>query len=396
MAKISSTRLMVAAIFGLFVYGTIASMLGTLLPELSARFHLTPEQNGSIAALQAVGLMLASIATGPLIDNKGKKTGFVIGMALIVISLVGLPNSTGAGTIMICMFLLGLGGGTIVTASNNLVSDVGEDKRASMLNFAHVFFGLGSLLTPFIAANLFEGNVILLTYIVAAMTVVALVVQATTPMPVPAPGDGFRPSEIVRLKGKPLLFILSLFVFLYVSCEVGFWNWLARYLVTRGVPERRALNILALGFGSGILLGRLIGSRVLRRYSAVSLSLACSALMAITTYWTLHTGSPAGAAVSVFCAGLAMGPVYPSSMAIAGDAFPYMTATCMGIVITSGWIGLAVSSRLIGWVASGREGLGDALLLLPAFSVAMIAILLVMRPMLARARSQSKAPAMVL
>lgn len=394
MAKISSTRLMVAAILGLFIYGTIASMLGTLLPDLSARFHLTPEQNGSIASMQALGLMLASVTTGPLIDNKGKKTGLIIGMGLIVISLIGLPNSTGAGMIMVCMFILGLGGGTIVTASNNLVSDVGEEKRGSMLNFAHVFFGFGGLLTPFIAANLLQGNVILLSYVVAALAAITLVVQATTPMPVPAPHERFSASEILRLPEKPLLFVLSLFVFLYVSCEVGFWNWLAKYLVTQGIPEHRALNILALGFGSGILIGRLIGSRVLMRYSAVSLSFACSALMAITTYWTLHAGSPAAAAVSVFCAGLAMGPVYPSSMAMAGDAFPYMTATCMGIVITSGWAGAAVSSRLIGLIASSTESrMGTALLLLPGFSFAMIAMVLIMRPMLARARARATAAA---
>ena len=31
-----------------------------------------------------------------------------------------------------------------------------------------------------------------------------------------------------------------------------------------------------------------------------------------------------------------------------GDAFPRGTATAMGFVITFGWVGLAVSSRIIG------------------------------------------------
>jgi hypothetical protein len=35
---------------------------GILLPDLSAPFHLTPHLNGQIAAVQAIGLMLAPVA----------------------------------------------------------------------------------------------------------------------------------------------------------------------------------------------------------------------------------------------------------------------------------------------------------------------------------------------
>ena len=99
MGKISSGRLMSAGILDMLLDGTIASMLGTLVPDLSIKYHLSPKQNGEIAALQALGLMIASIAAGPLIDNKGKKTGFLVGLSLIIVSLIGLPHSTGRGMI---------------------------------------------------------------------------------------------------------------------------------------------------------------------------------------------------------------------------------------------------------------------------------------------------------
>ena len=47
---------------------------------------------------------------------------------------------------------------------------------------------------------------------------------------------------------QPLLYLLGLFLFLYITCEVGVWNWLPRHLIAQGVPESRALNILSLGF----------------------------------------------------------------------------------------------------------------------------------------------------
>src|SRR5579864_4147725 len=175
MTKTSSLRLMIAASTALFLYGTIAPMLGTLLPDLSVRFHMTSQQNGLIAAVQALGLVLASIVAGPLIDSRGKKAGFLSGMTLIVVSLFTLPNATGWKIIMGSMFTLGVGGGTIVTAANTLVSDIGEDKRASMLSFANMFFGLGGLVTPLIAANVFHGNAIGLSYLIAALAVAMLI-----------------------------------------------------------------------------------------------------------------------------------------------------------------------------------------------------------------------------
>jgi fucose permease len=382
---------MIAAIATLFLYGTIASMLGTLLPDLSTQFHLTPRQNGSIASVQALGLVLASIAAGPLIDSRGKKAGFLTGMVLIVMALFALPSSIGWRTIMGAMFVLGLGGGVIVTASNNLVSDMGESKRAAMLSFANMFFGLGGLVTPLIAAHLFHGNAVVVSYLVAALALAVLALHLSTPMPAAAPLQEAAAARPWNLESTALLFLLSLFVFFYIACEVAFWNWLTKYLVSQGIPRAVALNILAFGFAAGLLLGRLVSSRLLLKYSAVSVSFICSWLMIATTYWVLHSGNRMMAGVSVFCAGAAMGPVYPSAMGMVGDAFRQMTATYMGVAITWGWLGIVTSSWLIGLIAGDHDDhLGKALLLLPLFSAAMIVINLASRPLLLKARARNQ------
>jgi fucose permease len=106
--------------------------------------------------------------------------------------------------------------------------------------------------------------------------------------------------------------------------------------------------------------------------------------MAITTFLIFYAGNPTVAWAAVFCAGLAMAPVFPTTLAIVADSFPRMPATAMGIVITCGWLGLAVSSPIIGWVAKS-SGLKQALLLLPVLSVAMIVVNLLLRPRLKRA-----------
>ncbi|MGD0361075.1 MAG: MFS transporter [Bryobacteraceae bacterium] len=376
--------LILAAILAIFVYGMIAAMLGTILPDLSARFHLTPRQLGQIAFTQALGLIIASVGVGPLIDNEGKKIGLVLGLALITVALFALPQSKGFRSITVYLFLLGLGGGIIVTAANALVSDISQDRRATTLNLLNLFFGLGGLATPFLSANLMRRNSIRLCYTVAVLTAITLVVHILTPMPPPSGARSFDFSDVGPVLGRPVLFLLALFMFLYVACEVGVWNWLAQHLIAQGIPESRALNILSLGFALGLLIGRVAVSPILISVPAPLVTLAAAIMMTITTFLMLKTSSSTVAWILVFLAGISMAPVFPTTLAMVGDAFPRMTGTAMGVVITLGWCGLAVSSRIIGAIGGGDpKRLKKALLVIPAASAIMVVVAVAIRPMIA-------------
>jgi len=367
--------LIFAAILAIFVYGMIAAMLGTILPDLSDRFRLTPTQNGTIAFSQALGLMIASLGVGPLLDTEGDKAGLILGLAFIAIALFWLPRSKGYRSIVFLLFLLGVGGGIVVTGANALVSGVSETHRATALNLVNLFFGLGGLATPFISANLFKRNWFRLCYTVASLTVISLAIQAAAKMPAPSGAAGFVLADAGPILGRPLLFLLGFFLFLYVSCEVGVWNWLPRHLIAQGIPESRALNILSLGFALGLLVGRVGVSQILIQVPAVTVTLAASIAMAVTTFLMLRTSKPFTAAVLVFIAGVAMAPVFPTTLAMVGNAFPRMSGTAIGFVITCGWAGLAVSSRLIGAIAGDDPArLKKALLLIPAAAVLMIVV----------------------
>jgi len=363
------------AILAFFIYGMIAAMLGTILPDLSDRFHLSPSQNGTIAFAQALGLIIASLGVGPLLDNEGKKVGLILGLTFISLALFALPRSPGFRTIVLLLFLLGVGGGTVVTSANALASDVSETHRAAALNMTNLFFGLGALATPFISANLFKRNWVRLCYTIASLTIVTLVVDALTRMPGPTGTGRFILADAAPVLGRPLLFLIGLFLFLYITCEVGIWNWLPRHLIAQGIPESRALNILSLGFALGMLIGRAAVLPVLVHVPAITVTMAGSVAMAITTFLMLRTNRPAFAAALVFLAGLSMAPVFPTTLAIVGDAFPRMTGTAIGFVITCGWTGLAVSSRIIGVIAGGDPTrLKKALLVIPASAALMVGL----------------------
>jgi len=367
--------LILASVLAIFVYGMIAAMLGTILPALSDKFHLTPNQNGKIAVAQAIGLIVSSLGVGPLIDNEGKKLGLVLGLALVVITLAVLPKSNGYGTIVALLFALGLGGGIVTTVANALVSDVGEAHRGAALNLVNIFFGLGGMATPFIAANLLKRDTVKLCYTACAFAAIALAVQIAAPIPGPTGERSFILANAGAVLGKPILLMLGFMLFLYITCEVGMWNWLVQHLIAQGIPESRALNVLSLGFALGLLVGRVAVSPILLTVRPELVTLAAAIAMAVTSFLAIRAQTATSAWILVFLAGVAMAPVFPTTLAIVGEAFPRMTGTAIGFAITCGWIGLAVSSRIVGAIAGGNpKRLKTALLVIPVSAVIMAVV----------------------
>jgi fucose permease len=280
---------------------------------------------------------------------------------------------------VITMMILGVGGGITLVAANALGSDVSESKRAIVLNLLNVFVGLGGLATPFVAGNLLSGNAVRIAYGAAIITSVTFLIQVITKVPPPAPVAAKAAGSSAVFK-EPLLYILAFSVLLYTACEFAVWNWLPKYLIAQGIPETSALNILSLGFALGLLVGRVAVTPILMKTPPLTVTMGSAVLMAITTYSMLQTTSVRAAGVIVFCTGLAMAPVFPTTIALVGNLFKQGTATAIGFTITCGFTGLVVSSPIIGWLSGADpKGLGTGLMVLPICSAMMLGLYLLLR-----------------
>ncbi len=370
--------LLFAACLAIFVYGMVASMVGTINPALAATFQLNNVQTSYLALAQGIGLVVASVSVGPLMDRRGKKVGLVLGLTFVAAAMLVLASASGFAVILGAMIVMGMGGGIVITGANALGSDVSESRRASVLNFLNVFVGLGGFATPFVAGNLLGGDAVRVAYAAAALTIVTLLVHLVLRIPRPVmTGIARKSSAVFR---QPMLYLLGSATFLYTACEFGVWNWLVKYLLTRGVEATTAFNVLSLGFALGLLSGRVAVTPILIKVPPATVTVSASILMALTTWAMLHVSDVTLLGAVVFLAGVAMAPVFPTTIAIVGDVFKEGSATAIGFTITCGFSGLVVSSPLIGWLAGpDPSGLGRGLLLLPAFSIALLVVNLVIR-----------------
>src|SRR4051812_8746466 len=129
----SRLTLLTAATISIFVYGMIAAVAGSIVPQLSARMQLTPSQIGNLFLIQAAGMMIASLAFGPLVDSRGKKAGMLASLGFVTLALVSFPQSSSRIGMFSCMALLGFGGGGLTTTASTLLSDINPARRAAIL-----------------------------------------------------------------------------------------------------------------------------------------------------------------------------------------------------------------------------------------------------------------------
>jgi FHS family glucose/mannose:H+ symporter-like MFS transporter len=92
MADMTNRRvLFAAACGGLFLFGIVLALLGTLfgLPEMRARLHVDLAQQGNLFLVLYSGVLAASLVAGPLIDRAGNKLVLVVSALLVTAALAG-------------------------------------------------------------------------------------------------------------------------------------------------------------------------------------------------------------------------------------------------------------------------------------------------------------------
>jgi fucose permease len=369
----------------IFIYGMLASLLGTIVPSLGTILSLSNTQVGYLALSQGLGLAGTSVVAGAFMDAKGKKAGIIIGLLASLIGLAILSHPVSLGLSILAMVILGCGGSLVIVGSNAIASDVPDKRRAATINFLNVFAGLGGFATPFVAGNLLGSDAVKSAYCGIAISALALAVAIFTPMP-EKKEDRTSGEEKGNIFSSGILYVLASIIFLYTACEFGIWNWFPKFLISTGIPTAKALNILSFGFASGLLVGRMVASKLLTKTSPYYVTLTCCILMGVITFSMLRVPSLAGGAPLVFLAGFVMAPIFPTTIAIVGRLFKQQAATAIGFAITCGFSGLVVSSPVIGWLSGSEvEGLGRGLLLLPAMSIIVVLILIFFRSRLTTA-----------
>lgn len=418
---------MLVAFVGIFVYGLLSALPGTVLPTLERNQYLPNDSAvATFLLINAAGAVLAYLLSGPVIDRVGKKFALAGGAALVVVSMVGLALtvsavSPGAALVLIfgCSLVLGFGANAIVAAGHALVADVAAHWRNSALNLLDICFGLGLAALPLVVQRIQQrGGLGLVFWSLGGISVALLVLILAPRFPKPAHPEASALGGAKELFGKPSFWLLAIALFMYVGTEVSVGKWVvtfmerdARLLAGHGLDPAQlqalasaspsalsrffetepvgqfvanyALTTLSL-FAFALLAGRLVSSLLLARARVNSFVLltAGSLLTTAGLVVSFTAGSPSVVRAGLLAAGFGMGPIFPTSVGLASMMTPRTAGTAISLVMGVGFAGLLLIPPAVGYISAAAGGeAGDVrsgLIAVMAASVAMLLLHIVL------------------
>lgn len=370
----SPARLKWAGFLGIFVWGSIAGLLGAILPGLRERSGISLDQSGWLFVALSTGLVVASLLAGIALDQLGKKVVLCASVALVVVSLLVLELVNAFPGLLLLAFLLGAGGSAVVTAAHALISDLNPEHRAAALNLLDFFFGVGAFVTPFAIVPLQrEGGLGAVLFALAALAGLVLAYLLSVSFPAPARAGGHSLAAAGGVARSPHFLLPALLVFLYVGTEQSVWDWQVTYFMRQlSMDNVEAARVLSI-FPIAIMLGRLATNRLLQRLPPGPVLLSSTLGAAACFAFILTTHAPRAAGGALFVAGLFMASIFPTTLGVLSGRFPESSGTALGLAITCGWLGSVAISPSFGFVAQ-RTDFGNAYLVVVGTAASMVLV----------------------
>ncbi|WP_214405858.1 MFS transporter, partial [Pseudonocardia lacus] len=260
------------------VTGCVAATYAGRIPAVADRLGLSPgELAVAVLGIEGgalVGLPLGAAVVGRFGASTGLRTGFAV-----------YAPGIGVGAVAPSLLWLALGLG--VWAAANSVVDVALNARGAqlerrsgrpLLSGLHAGQGVGLLLGALAATVAATLDVPLPVHVclVGAVALVVGLLAAGPPVDEPAPGPRVRRR---RRPSRPLL-LLGAVAFCAFLVDGAATNWIATHLVTdHGVGAGLAAGGY-LVFAAALVAGRLVGDRLVVRFSRRRVVLGCGLAVA--------------------------------------------------------------------------------------------------------------------
>lgn len=355
-----------AACLALLLFGIVLTLLGAVLPSITARFGLGRTEAGTLLSLMSLAIVASSVLFGPVVDRYGYRGLLSAAVVFVFVGIEGIAFAGSPAMIAGAVLLIGFGGGILNGAATALVSDLSPGRRSAGLNVLGVFFGIGALGLPLVLGLLLKslGYTMMLAG-TGAIVALVLVYFLAIRFPAPKHPHGFPLRDAARLIRDPVVLLLGLILFFESGMEITMGGWTAAYVnEVLALPDDNALFFLSL-YWLAMTIGRLLFGTVLS-HLATGRALIPSFAVAFTGAILLtRAESMATAAIGVTLVGAGFATVFPVVLGLVGDRYPQLSGTAFSIVLVMGLTGGTLLPLVTG-ILGDHYGLRTSLLIIPA------------------------------
>lgn len=358
--------------YAFLVSGMMSTVLGAILPSLSAEYGLSYSVQGSLLSFHQIGNLAAVYLAGFLPYAIGRKRSTLLGASGIILGLVFMTLYGNPLFLMLAFALTGIGRGTLSNMTNVVVGQCAGNK-AGGLNLLHASYAVGAFISPLIALAAGDSLWKWPCWAISALMLLSLVLIGTSSLSserTKRDRDGGQKSFM-----KDFAFWLNTLIMLFYLCaEASLTGWLVTYFKDSGMlPASLAPSVQSLMWVT-ILVGRLVCASLSVRMNKAVLIMILGTVMTGFFALMVLTSSPAVAMVAVLGVGLSMSGIYPTTLSTMPGKYnssTVATGTCIAVASVGG----IVMPMIIGTVAE-TSGLASGISLILFALVVMLALML--------------------
>ncbi|MBD0379987.1 MFS transporter [Paenibacillus sp. WST5] len=349
--------LLVIVFTGFLIFGFSENIKGPAIPRIQTDFALDEWQIGSLLSLNSLGYLLACSFTGVMARKYGLKLTSLIAFGFMVVSGILIALSQHFFSFASSYFFMYIGNGMLEIALAILGARIFVRNTGMMMNLAHFFYGLSSIVAPVIASSLmgaalfgtelgWRGMYLLMLSLAALPMIPALVTRF--------PGDDVAVEHQITLKAyarDPVAWFMVVILSFGVVSELSIGSWLVNFLEKAYQWEMTsAAGMLSLFFLC-FTLARLVLGPLTDKIGFVVSLIVLSAFSGICSLAAIAVG-PSGAFLFAL-AGVGIAPIYPTVMAFLAKRYPNGSDTAITFTVTLMGIASVIGNFLVGAITDG-------------------------------------------
>lgn len=376
--------LLATCFFAFFSNGSLALMMGSVMPDLKSVYNLSDTVSGLFLSAHSAGNLIAGFISGLVPLWLGQRRSITLLASLGAIGFLMMILWGNPTWLFVAFLFTGMGRGSVTNFDNRLVNLLSGGSPVAT-NLLHSSFAIGAILTPMVFLALrtgFSWQVGLMFVIVLGLISVFNFSRMRLEHDMPDRRD--KTNSTMSFMKNPSFMILAMMMFCYLCSEYAINGWLVTYIQNKE-------NLLASLAASGqdltaysqtmatllwvvMLIGRLIcaalsskvSQKLLMMFSSVGVAVFFG-LMLVSSTMTMVTLSVAG--LGLCMAGIC--PMIYSDAAFFTNTYPMATSTLLGF----GSIGAILMPTIVGSFAErfgftgGMSAIFVTILLLVAFSI---------------------------
>lgn len=379
-----------------FIYmcsGIYTLVMGSVMPDLKAAYHLSDTLSGVLLSAHSAGNMIAGFVSALIPLYLGERRSITVLASMLAIGFVMLLVSGNPVWMFLAFVLTGFGRGSVTNFNNRTVNVVSGGSPAAA-NLLHGSFAVGAIGAPmlFLAVRTWLGW---RAAVIVVVCIGAVGIWRLTRLQLEndRPDRKNKTNRTLCFMKNPSFLILAAMMFFYLCAEYAINGWLVTYIQSKqsllssfGATGEELTNAvraysqsMAALLWMVILVGRLFCAAMSAKVSQKLMMLVAS--IGVAVFYGLMLAGSSIEVVTVCVAGLGfcmagICPMIYSDAAIFTNTYPMATS----IILAIGSSGAILMPTIVGALAErfgfegGMSAILVAMVLLVVFSFLNVAV----------------------